>query len=79
MTAISFLPKDQVNLSVALLIFNGAVGSGYTCGAMVNLLDLSPNHGGILMGLANGCGNIFANFGPLIVQYVVTDTVSILF
>lgn len=74
---VGFMPRDRPEFSVALLILNGGISAGGLCGFQVNHLDLSPNHSGILMGLTNGFSSIFSIISPLIVQYIVTDKVSV--
>lgn len=46
-------------------------------GFFVSPLDLSPNFAGILMGLGNSIGNCFSIAAPLVVQFIVTDEVSV--
>lgn len=72
---LSLLETDKgtvIGLLVVAVGFNAAIFSGYN----VNHIDLSPNHSGTLMGITNGCSNIFSIIAPLLVQFIVTGDVS---
>ncbi|KAK5641839.1 hypothetical protein RI129_010386 [Pyrocoelia pectoralis] len=70
---ISDADYDITNITLVLLFVavgtNGISYSGYR----VNHMDLSLVHAGTLMGLTNGIANIFGMFGPLVLQFIVTD------
>lgn len=68
----------MVTLSVAFFIINGFANTAHGCGFQVNLVDISPNHAGTLMGMSNGTTNIFAIISPLVVNFVVTDEVILI-
>lgn len=65
-------PGIVVGLYIASSIFAGGKASG----CMVNSVDLSPRFASSLSGIANGTGQIIAILAPLLVQYMVTDRVS---
>lgn len=71
------MPDDQPTLSVVLLVIAVGSNAAVFCGFQVNHIDLSPNHSGTLMGIANGSSNIFSIISPLVVQFVVTDQVKL--
>ncbi|RZB39599.1 inorganic phosphate cotransporter [Asbolus verrucosus] len=75
---LSFVDSGQKDLAMVLLViavgFNAAIFSGF----LVNHIDLSPNHAGILMGITNTVSNVFSIVAPLIVKvipYEETDPV----
>lgn len=68
--------EDQKALAVALLIIAVGFNAGVLGGFNVNHMDLSPRHGGVLMGITNGFAAIFSIVGPLTVQFIVTDEVA---
>lgn len=73
---LGYTRSDQSTQAVILLI--AAVGSNafHYSGFSVNHMDLSPNHAGTVMGLCNGFSQITGIVAPLVVQFVVTDSVS---
>lgn len=77
MVALGYVPTDQTTVSVTLLIIVVGINAAVFCGFQVNVIDLSPNFAGVLMGITNGSSNIFSIIAPLIVQVVVYDETSI--
>ncbi|KAG5870701.1 hypothetical protein JTB14_000198 [Gonioctena quinquepunctata] len=61
--------KEAVICVIMTIGFLGADMSGF----WHNHIDLSPNHAGILIGMANQISHLFAVLGPSVAQYVVTD------
>lgn len=59
-----------ISLTTAL-----ALNSGIYSGFFTNHLDLSPNFGGTLIGITNSIGSLASIIGPLLVGFVVTDSV----
>ena len=68
--------EGRTGLAIGLLVTAVGLNSAIFCGHQVNHIDIAPSHAGTLMGITNGCANIFSIVGPLLVQYVVTDEVS---
>ncbi|KAB0794193.1 hypothetical protein PPYR_13813 [Photinus pyralis] len=64
---------DDWELTVVLLVIAIGINASAYCGYHVNHMDLSPNHAGTLMGIANSASNFFAVFAPLLQQFIVTD------
>ncbi|XP_050295558.1 putative inorganic phosphate cotransporter [Anthonomus grandis grandis] len=58
---------------VILLIVAVGINAACYSALMVNHIDLSPNHAGILMGVCNGLSHIAALLAPLVVQFLVVD------
>lgn len=63
-------------LSVFLLAIGNTAYSSTLVGYSVNHVDLSPRFSGIMQGISNGTSQLIAIFSPLLVQFVVQDTVS---
>lgn len=63
---------------IALLIIAVGINSAIYCGYQVNHIDIAPNHAGTLMGITNGAANILSICAPLLVQFVVTNEVSLI-
>ncbi|KAG5896188.1 hypothetical protein JTB14_016963 [Gonioctena quinquepunctata] len=70
---VSFLPNDASTLSVILLIATVGVQAISSGGFTVNNLDLSPNFAGVIIGICNTAGSLSSLFGPIFIQFVVTD------
>ncbi|XP_074033984.1 putative inorganic phosphate cotransporter isoform X5 [Leptinotarsa decemlineata] len=64
---------DQPEMAVVLLVSAVAFNSACMSGFIVNHMDLSPNHAGILMGISNAISHCCAIMALLFAQYVVTD------
>ena len=54
------------------MAFDGFRGSGLG----VNLIDISPNHAGATMGVANTAGNIMGFVAPFVVGSIINVGVS---
>lgn len=59
--------------AVALLTVAITLESCIFAGFYVSHMDLSPNYGGALMGLSNGCGSTMGILAPLIVGLIVKE------
>ncbi|CAH1154511.1 unnamed protein product [Phaedon cochleariae] len=68
---------DQSGSAVALLVAAVAFNSACMSGFIVNHMDLSPNHAGILMGISNTVSHCCAILALLFAQFVVTDEENI--
>lgn len=76
MIGIGFLEQEQKTLAIVLMVVGVGVNSGATIGSALNIIDLSPNHAGILMGIVNTVQNFMPLIAPLVVGVVVTDRVG---
>lgn len=76
---LGYIDKEQKGVVLFLLILAVGLNAAIYCGFNVNHIDLSPNHSGTLMGITNGISNIAGILGPLTVQFVVIDEVSIVY
>lgn len=65
--------------TLALVLLNVAIGTNavYLYGSLINHVDLSPKYAGVLIGIENTISQAISMFGPVFIQYVVTDLVSI--
>ncbi|XP_055846602.1 putative inorganic phosphate cotransporter [Episyrphus balteatus] len=70
---IGFLSETQTVLAITFLTLNVGLESGSVIGNLLNLIDLSPNHSGILMGVANTLSNVVPIFCPIAVGIIVND------
>ncbi|KAG5898539.1 hypothetical protein JTB14_038490 [Gonioctena quinquepunctata] len=68
-------PNDY-KTAVSALIVAGSVSSACLSGHMINHMDLSPNHSGTLMGLANQVAVSAIALEPIFMQYLVTNEVG---
>ncbi|KAH8372364.1 hypothetical protein KR093_011215, partial [Drosophila rubida] len=73
---IGFLDESQTALAIALMTINAGLNAGSGIGSILTIIDMSPNHSGIVMAIVNGIGNIFPLLTPLLVGVIVTDTSS---
>ncbi|EDW74110.1 uncharacterized protein Dwil_GK21756 [Drosophila willistoni] len=73
---IGFLDKSQTNLAIALMTINAGLNAGSGIGSILTIIDMSPNHSGMLMAIVNGIGNLFPLLTPLLVGVIVTETSS---
>jgi len=73
---VGFLDSEQKTLAVVLMCTNVGINAGSTIGSTINTIDLSPNHAGILMGIANTASNVIPIVTPLLVGIMVKDNVS---
>ncbi|XP_017077591.1 putative inorganic phosphate cotransporter [Drosophila eugracilis] len=71
---VGFLDSDQKTLAVVLMCANVGVNAGSTIGSTINTIDLSPNHAGILMGIANTASNVIPIITPILVGLMVKDS-----
>jgi len=71
-----FLDNSQTSLAIALMTINAGLNAGSGIGSILTIIDMSPNHSGMLMAIVNGIGNIFPLLTPLLVGVIVTDPVS---
>ncbi|XP_050743876.1 putative inorganic phosphate cotransporter isoform X1 [Drosophila biarmipes] len=70
---IGFLDKSQTSLALALMTINAGLNAGSGIGSILTIIDMSPNHSGMLMAIVNGIGNLFPLLTPLLVGVIVTD------
>ncbi|XP_001986643.2 putative inorganic phosphate cotransporter [Drosophila grimshawi] len=73
---IGFLDKSQTELAIALMTINAGLNAGSGIGSILTIIDMSPNHSGMLMAIVNGVGNIFPLLTPLLVGVIVTEPSS---
>ncbi|XP_075166589.1 putative inorganic phosphate cotransporter [Haematobia irritans] len=73
LTAIGFLDVPHKSWALVIMAVCGGVNSGQTIGSVLNTIDLSANHAGMLMGIVNTAQNFMPLITPIIVGYVVTD------
>lgn len=73
---ICYLPNDARILSVMMLIIPLSATAFQYGGSYINHVDLSPNYAGIIIAISNSIPNLCSIFGPIFVQFVVTDEVS---
>ncbi|EDW49546.1 putative inorganic phosphate cotransporter [Drosophila sechellia] len=73
---IGFLDKSQTTLAIALMTINAGLNAGSGIGSILTIIDMSPNHSGMLMAIVNGIGNIFPLLTPLLVGVIVTESDS---
>ncbi|XP_018561181.1 putative inorganic phosphate cotransporter [Anoplophora glabripennis] len=68
--ALVFIAADQPELTLITLIIGvGMMGASYS-GYLINHMDISPVHSGVLMGFGNTLGNVFGFVGPLSVDLI---------
>ncbi|XP_050350968.1 putative inorganic phosphate cotransporter [Nymphalis io] len=70
---LSYIPTGNIPLAVALLCVTVGLNGAHYVGFLISHIDLSPNFASTLMGITNGCGNIFSIMAPLSVSVVVQD------
>uniref|UniRef100_A0A1B0CLB8 Putative inorganic phosphate cotransporter n=1 Tax=Lutzomyia longipalpis TaxID=7200 RepID=A0A1B0CLB8_LUTLO len=70
---LALLPRDQPISAIVLLIFSVGLSSGAMFGYLLNHLDLSPIHAGILMGISNFAGTGASLIAPLFAGGVLND------
>ncbi|XP_011296172.2 putative inorganic phosphate cotransporter [Musca domestica] len=73
---IGFLDEHQKIWAIVLMTLIVALNSGNIIGSALNMIDLAPNHAGIMMSLVNAVSNITPFISPLIVGVVVTDVTN---
>ena len=74
-SALAFTGCDSVLVMVLLCVATGAA-SASSASTGVNQIDLAPNYAGTLMGLTNGAANVMGFVAPMIVGWIVNDSVS---
>lgn len=76
---LGYTTREQANLAVFLLTFTVSISTTMHLGWQVNHIDLAPNFAGTLVSLTNCAANVCSIIAPLVVGFVVTDTVSLCF
>ncbi|XP_055919115.1 putative inorganic phosphate cotransporter [Eupeodes corollae] len=71
--AIGFLDESQTSLALTFMIMNVGLNAGHTVGALLNMIDLSPNHAGVLMGILNSICNTVPIISPLVIGRILSD------
>lgn len=71
-----YLFDTTVTEAIILLTTALALNSGVLTGFLTNHIDLAPNFAGPLMGLTNSIASLTSVLGPLLVGFMVTDSVS---
>ncbi|XP_017490863.1 PREDICTED: putative inorganic phosphate cotransporter [Rhagoletis zephyria] len=74
---LGYMREGQSSLALGLLVITIGTNSAAYLGFLTNHIDLSPKFAGILMGVANCSANFIAVIAPLLVGFIVTDTVSV--
>ncbi|XP_072948853.1 putative inorganic phosphate cotransporter [Epargyreus clarus] len=74
--ALSYLPAGHLTMAVVILTITVGLNGAHYVGFLISHIDLSPNFASTLMGITNGCGNIFSIMAPLSVSLVVKDETS---
>ncbi|XP_017477913.1 PREDICTED: putative inorganic phosphate cotransporter [Rhagoletis zephyria] len=70
---LGYMRAEQSQLALGLLVIAvGATAAG-SLGFLTNHIDLSPNFGGILMGVGGFAATIMSLLAPLTVGFIVTD------
>lgn len=72
-----YLFDTSVIGAIILLTTSLSLNSGVFTGFLTNHIDLAPNFAGTLLGITNSLANITSILGPLLVGFIVTDSVSI--
>ncbi|XP_055838559.1 putative inorganic phosphate cotransporter [Episyrphus balteatus] len=70
---IGFLNETQRTLAITFITLNVGLNAGHIIGSLLNLIDLAPNHTGILMAFANTFAAIVSLVCPLVVGVIVHD------
>lgn len=76
--ALASLYMFDTSVTGALILLTAALAmnSGTITGFFTNHLDLAPNFAGTLLGITNSVGSLTSILGPLLVGFVVKDSVS---
>lgn len=71
----------DTSVTGAMFLLSAALGlnSGVYTGFLTNHMDLAPNFAGTLMGITNSISNVTSILGPLLVGFIVTDSVKQIF
>ncbi|XP_041979291.1 putative inorganic phosphate cotransporter isoform X2 [Aricia agestis] len=70
---LTYIPAGHLPLAVSILTLTVGLNGAHYAGFLISHIDLSPNFASTLMGITNGCGNIFSIMAPLSVTLVVAD------
>ncbi|KAJ2948834.1 hypothetical protein O0L34_g5761 [Tuta absoluta] len=74
---LAYLPAgSSLVMAVTILTITVGLNGAHYVGFLISHIDLSPNFASTLMGITNGCGNIFSIMAPLSVSVVVQDETS---
>ncbi|XP_050508936.1 putative inorganic phosphate cotransporter [Diabrotica virgifera virgifera] len=65
--------EENTVKGVILLFLAVGTGGAQICSILINSVDLSPNHAGVLQGIVNAFSHVFAIFAPLIAEFLVSD------
>ncbi|XP_053965238.1 putative inorganic phosphate cotransporter isoform X1 [Anastrepha ludens] len=71
---IGFLDDSSKALAIVLMTLNVGFNGGATTGCLLTMIDMSPNHAGVVMGIMNPLANVIPLITPLVVGVIVTDT-----
>ncbi|XP_055919424.1 putative inorganic phosphate cotransporter [Eupeodes corollae] len=74
--AIGFLDENHRTLTLIFMILTVGLNGGHTIGNLMNQIDLSPNHAGILMALLNSLASIVRVICPIVIGIIVNDETS---
>lgn len=74
--ALCLVPQDQPITAIVLLILSVGLSAGAVCGYLLNHMDISPIHAGILMGISNFAGTIMQLLAPLFAGSVLHDVTN---
>lgn len=79
--ALIILYLFETSATGAIILLTAALGlnSGVYTGFITNHMDLAPNFAGTLIGITNSLSNVTSILGPLLVGFIVTDNVRLLF
>lgn len=72
---LAYVSKSQAHLAVGLLTLAVSINAATYLGFQVNHIDLAPNHAGVLMGITNCAANIMSIIAPLVVGFIVSESV----
>lgn len=74
--ALSYLPAGNLALAVSILTVTVGLNGAHYVGFLISHIDIAPNFSSTLMGITNGCGNVFSIMAPLTVSLVIQDEAS---
>ena len=72
---LGYMSKENAIGAMVLLCIAVGFKGGMYAGFVVNHIDLSPVHSGVLMAIANFLASLNSIMGPLVVGWIVTDQV----
>lgn len=73
---IGWLGKEHSGVLISLMSLKAGFNAAACIGSTLTIIDISPNHSGMLMAIVNGVSTLFPVASPFFVGFVVTDTVS---